>query len=264
MILRRRAFKMPEPYAGKLARTVLRGRKLPGCPSERNRDTSRMYKKTILIFLIFFITQLVYSQELMTKQEIYQNWNKQNTERDNPENYKIGFDSIVVAFVDSLKNYNIDTLGVYEQDYVGAELLFDSCMCGIIPWEAHIDWIKNGLTYHKKITEGCQSKSKRIEYSVLINYYISAKSKIDKERIMPVIIGTSKDKAGHISIDFSMVDHTTDYTIYCTLNGHIRFTRFQYYDLVTKEGIFQKDNENSAINSWRKMIDNQIKEIENK
>ncbi len=30
VILRRKAFKEPEPYAGKLACTVLRGRKLPG------------------------------------------------------------------------------------------------------------------------------------------------------------------------------------------------------------------------------------------
>jgi len=31
--LRREAFKVPEPCAGKLARTVLRGRKLPGAAS---------------------------------------------------------------------------------------------------------------------------------------------------------------------------------------------------------------------------------------
>ena len=219
--------------------------------------------KTILFFFITIITQTVYSQGLMNKNEIYSNWNKHDKERENPDNYKIGFDSIVSAFIDTLKINNIDTIGVYEQDYVGAEVL-DSCMCGIIPWEAYVQWIDKGVTFHQKFTECCKYEPIIIKYSVLINYYIAAKTKIDKEKIMPVITGTSRDKNGEILIEFSMVDHTTDFTLFCTLKGHSRFTRFQYYDLVNQEGIFQKDNENSTINSWRKMIDNQIDEIENK
>jgi hypothetical protein len=222
-----------------------------------------MTNKTILFFFIAFMIQTVYSQELMSKKEIYLNWNKHDNERENPDNYKIGFDSIVSAFIDTLKVNKIDTIGAYEQDYVGAYVL-DSCMCGIIPWEAYVHWIDNGVTYHKKFTECCQYESIRIKHSVLINYYVAAKTKIDTEKIMPVITGSSIDNKGDTLIEFSMVDHTTDFTFYCSLNGHSRFTRFQYYDLENEEGIFQKDNMNSAINSWRKMIDNQIKEIENK
>lgn len=222
-----------------------------------------MTNKTILFFLIAFMTQTADAQGLMSKKEIYINWNKHDNDRENPDNYKIGFDSIVSAFIDTLKANNIDTIGAYEQDYVGAYVM-DSCMCGIIPWEAYVHWIDNGVTYHQKFTECCQYESMKIKYSVLINYYSSAKSKIDKERIMPVITGTSKGKNGETLIEFSTVDHTTVFTFYCTLNGHSRFTRFQYYDLENEEGIFQKDNENSTINSWRKMVDYQIDEIENK
>ncbi len=232
-------------------------------PKGKDKITaSKMTIKTILFFFITIITQTVYSQGLMSKDEIYSNWNKHHKERENPDNYKIGFDSIVSAFIDTLKSNNIDTIGAYEQDYVGAYVL-DSCMCGIIPWEAYVHWIDNGVTYHKKFTECCQYESIKIKYSVLINYYTSTQSKIDNERIMPVITGTSKDKNGKTLIEFSMVDHTTYFNLFCTLNGHSRFTRFQYYDLENKDGIFQKENENSTINSWRKMIDNQIVEIEN-
>jgi len=199
----------------------------------------------------------------MSKKEIYLSWIKHDNDRENPDNYKIGFDSIVSVFIDSLKVCNVDTIGAYEQDHVGSESL-DSCMCGIIPWEANVHWIENGITYHRRFTKCCIYETKQIDYSVLINYYSATKTRIDNERIMPVITGTSKDKNGETLIEFSIVDHTTDFTLYCTLNGHSRFTRFQYYDLENKDGIFQKDNENSTINSWRKMIENQIEEIDNK
>jgi len=39
------AFKMLEPYAGKLARTVLRGRKLPSPLSVKNNITDDLLKK---------------------------------------------------------------------------------------------------------------------------------------------------------------------------------------------------------------------------
>ena len=42
------AFKVPELYAGKLARTVLRGRKLPGCPSKEAAHIKLFYLKVIL------------------------------------------------------------------------------------------------------------------------------------------------------------------------------------------------------------------------
>ena len=202
-----------------------------------------MTKKIIFCFLSLIITLKSFSQRTVTKDEIYKNWSDYFETRNNPDNYKVGFDSIVSVFIDSLKINNIDTIGVYEQDYVGAEVL-DSCLCGIIPWEAYVHWIKNGVTYHQKFTECCKYEPIKIKYSALIRYYSSARSKIDKERIMPVITGTSKDKNGHTLIEFSMVDHTTDFTFYCTLNGHSRFIRFQYYDLDNTEGIFQKDNEN--------------------
>lgn len=230
-------------------------------PKCRKKAYRKMTNKTILLFLIFFTSQTIYSQNLMSKKEIYLSWTKHDNDRENPDNYKIGFESIVSTFIDSLKVFGVDTIGAYEQDYVGSEVL-DSCLCGIIPWEAYVHWIKNGKIYHRRFTKCCINETKQIEYSVLINYYSATKTKIDNERIMPVITGTSKGKNGETLIDFLIVDHTTDFTLFCTLSGHSRFTRFQYYDLENKDGIFQKDNENSTINSWRKMIENQIEEIE--
>jgi hypothetical protein len=42
-----RALKVPEPYAGKLARTVLRGRKLPGGFMPIKKKHKIMYKKRL-------------------------------------------------------------------------------------------------------------------------------------------------------------------------------------------------------------------------
>ncbi len=105
----------------------------------------------------------------------------------------------VVSTIEKLKESGIDTLGVYEERYIGS-LSADSCLCGLIPWVAYLQWKRKGLTYNQKITECCKSDSIRIKSSPLIEYYIACKKLIQPEIILPVITGASKNIKGEYSL----------------------------------------------------------------
>jgi hypothetical protein len=180
-----------------------------------------------------------------------------------PIEYKNQFDSLVVEYIDQLKSSGVDTIGVYEKKYVGAYTT-DSCECGIIPWIAYIQWVNNGNIFHQKITKCCKFEIKPIESSALIRYYDNCKIKIDKERIMPVITGTSYNNKKEMLFHYMDIDHTTWYSIYCDLNGKSTSVTFNKYELESVENLFHSENLNSCLNSWRKIIDNQIDEIETK
>jgi hypothetical protein len=201
----------------------------------------------------------MYAQKDFSKVEIYKLW-KKLTNRENTQNdYRFHYDSTVIDFIDSLKASGIDTLGVYSEQNVGSTFI-DSCICGLIPWMASVQWIDKGITYQRRITDCCSFETKIIDNSVLIRYYLNNTKQIDNDMIMPCITSVSRDKNGELSIDFSMIDHTTHYLIYCDINNHSKFVNFEKFELKNKESIFHKDNNNSIINSWKELIKNQLKE----
>ncbi|NMC58489.1 MAG: hypothetical protein GYA51_03745 [Candidatus Methanofastidiosa archaeon] len=219
-----------------------------------------MNKLVIKIVILFCFPTMIYSQTNYSKEEIYKLWTKITNQTKTQFDYKFHFNPVVINFIDSLKDSGIDTIGAYGEQYVGAYTL-DSCKCGMTPWMTVVQWIDNGQTFHRLMTECCHFKTKKINNSVMIRYYANCKSQIDHEWILPNITSVSKDKNGEILLTFSMIDHTTHYSIYCDLNNHTRFLTFEMYDFVNKESIFYYDNNNSIIKSWRDMIISQIKEI---
>ncbi len=219
-------------------------------------------RKIIPIILTLIFPFIADSQNKMSKKEIFQYWIQTENNQIEGINYKSQFDSLVVKFIDNLKSSHIDTIGAYAEDYVGSST-WDSCECGLTPWIAFVQWIQHGKTYQQKITKCCTYQSIFLNNSDLINYYISNKNRIDKERIMPVITGTSRDEKGQILFEMSMVDHTTHYTIFCNLSENSKLLTFTQYDLENEDNIFYTDNINSSIYSWRKIIENQIYNVRN-
>jgi hypothetical protein len=176
------------------------------------------------------------------------------------DQYKTHFDTSVVSTIEKLKKSGIDTLGVYEERYIGS-LSQDTCLCGSIPWIVYLQWKRKGLTYNQKITECCKSDSIRIKSSPLIEYYIACKKLIEPEIILPVITGASKNIKGEFLYNTNLIDHTTQYSIYCSLNHDFKLTSFKQSYLDDKKSIFYQDNLKSRIRSWHKIIMDQIKEI---
>jgi hypothetical protein len=220
-----------------------------------------MNRKLTYIIFILVLPFMSYSQTKIDKKYILSKWIEMERELSKSTGYRNNFDSLIVEFVDNLKNNGIDTIGIYAEKFVGA-YTNDSCQCGIIPWVSFIHWTKDGKTFHQKITKCCTFKSIQIQNSVLIRYYENCMTDIEKGRIMPVITGTSRNKKGEVLFNMINVDHTTWYSIYCDINGETRFISFQQFELESTENIFYQDNISSIINSWRKIIGDQIIEIE--
>ena len=176
------------------------------------------------------------------------------------DQYKTHFDSLVVSTIEKLKKSGIDTIGVYEEKYIGS-LSPDSCLCGLIPWVAYLQWKKNGITYNQKITECCKSDPTKIKNSMLIEYYIACKKLIQPEIIFPTITGASKNVKGELLYKISIIDHTTQYSIYCNLKHDFKLTSFKQSYLDDQKSIFYHDNLEARIRSWHKIIINQIIEL---
>ncbi len=221
---------------------------------------TQFMKLKITLLLIVFIPLIIYSQNKVSKKEIYHQWNKSQIYFDSINNYTTQFDSIVVCFIKKLKSDGVDTFGIYSIEYPGY-MSTDSCECGMYPWEAYVQWIKDGKTFHQKITKCCSYKPKIIENSILISYYNNNRININKERIMPVIKGASKGKGGEILFHMEDVDHNQNYTIFCSINGKSKLTAFEQFELENKNNLFYQENINSFIFKWRELIDKQINKI---
>jgi hypothetical protein len=222
-----------------------------------------MIGKLLHITFIALLPLFAFSQDKISKEEIYSYWLKSKQKQMLDENYRSHFDSKIIKTIDSLKDSGVDTFGVYSVDFIKTVRL-DSCeeANGKWEWAAFIQWIKNKITYHQKLTKRCQFMPIELDSSAIISFYIANKTSIDKERIMPVITGASKDKNGNIQFGYEGIANSTYHSIYCYLNGVSKFTRFDQYELDNKNNVFYLDNINSKINIWKIMILNQIKEIE--
>jgi len=220
-------------------------------------------KQTYCILILSIFPLFTYAQRKVSKIEVYSSWEKGLNEKVKVGGYKPHFNHVVVAFVDSLKASGVDTVGVYAAEYVGY-VTVDSCMCDVNSWTAYVHWIKNGDVFHQKITMGCKFKPVLIGYSTLINYYISCRKNIDGERIVPVITYAKRNRKGDVIYGIEIVDHTIHYSIFCDIYGKSKFVTFDQNELEEKSNLFYYENINSTINSWRKMVENQMAEIEKK
>lgn len=134
-----------------------------------------MKQKIVTYILILFFPYFSFSQNEITKDEIYSFIRYIDVNRGHVEN---SFDSTVVVFIDSLKVARIDTIGIFSYSSHGGFLSDSKKKCRS-PWTVYIHWIKNGKTYHQKIEKNCKYESILIENSDLISYYIQKKSLID-------------------------------------------------------------------------------------
>jgi len=95
-----------------------------------------------------------------------------------------------------------------------------------LPWISYVHWVESGQTYQQKLSDCCVFEPFLIENSAIIRYYINSKSRIDKDKILPVITGFTKDKGGTTIPIMGMSVHTIRYKIYCDINNSSKFISF--------------------------------------
>ena len=205
--------------------------------------------------VLWSITFIGYSQNIINKDEIYSYWHTTKYYQVRSAENVYMLDSVIISIIDSLKALGVDTIGLYNLDYIKYGRLHRGASWD---WVAYIQWIKNRKTYNQKITRYQISDEEIIDSSVIIKYFIDNKNVIKNEQIMPVITGASINEKGDTLFSIEGIGNSEYHSIYCCLNGESKFTRFDQYELDNKNNIFYLDNKNSKINKWLKLIQNQI------
>ena len=219
-------------------------------------------KKTIYFLLLnIMISVTIYGQRMTNNADFYSYW-KQNNEKKITENsYKSNFGKQAENYIDSLISIGIDTIGAYNEAFPGYKTS-DECDGGSnTPWVTYVQWEKNGKSFQKEFKQSCRFKEKEIETAMIIRYYVNASIKIKKETIFPVIAKIYRSKNGKIkSYETSYSGHCAYYSIFCLIKKDATLKRFDEYQINEKTNLFYQKNIDSATNSWRNMIDNQIRE----
>jgi len=218
-------------------------------------------KKLISTVFTFFLLYLAgYTQTQLGYREIYNLIINDEIKKRQSWEFEQYFYPQILEKVDSLRIIKIDTIGIYLEQYTGWYVEPDTCIGGE-PWFGYVFWEFKGKSYLQKITKHCKSEPIEIPYSVLIRYFINAEPRIYSSYILPVIQGGYIDSKGDTIIERSWIDHTIDYTIYCELGEKAILRSFDEYELTTKESIFYDHNASSIINSWKKIISHQLREL---
>jgi len=217
-------------------------------------------KKTLyLLVLNIFISVVVYSQQKTYNEDFYSYWKQKHKKSVTENSYKFRFEKQTESFIDSLRQDGIDTIGAYIVTLPGW-ISTSKCDFGTnSPWTAYVQWEKTGKAFQKEFKQSCQFTEKRIETAMIIRYYMNAYSKIDKEIILPVVLKIYRFQNGKIKdYSWSLSGDIPIYGIYCFIKGKEVYKRFDESEIEEKTNLFYKQNVESATNSWRKVIDNQL------
>lgn len=208
--------------------------------------------------ILLSMTFMCYSQNIMNKNKIYSYWLKTKDYQVRSSENIYMLDSAIISIIDSLKAMGVDTIGLYNLDFIKYGRFHTG---GSWDWVAYIQWISNCKTFNRKITKYHISNEEIIDSSVIIKYYIDNKDVIKNEQIMPVITGASINEKEDTLFSIEGIANSKYHTIYCYLSGDSKFTRFDQYELDNKNNVFYLDNKNSKINRWVELIQNQINSI---
>jgi len=218
-------------------------------------------KKTICFLLLsMMISVAIYGQHKTNNADFYSYWKQQNKKKITDNSYKSHFCKQAESHIDSLIASGIDTIGAYTEEFPGY-LSSDECNAGSnSPWVTYVQWEKNGKAFQKEFTQSCRFKEKEIGTAIIIRYYINAGFKIKKETIYPVVIKIIRSRNGKIKNYLSSyIDHCACYSIFCLIKQDAVLKRFDEYEIDEKTNLFHQQNVESATNSWRNMIENQVK-----
>jgi len=216
--------------------------------------------KLLIISLLFFASNISFTQKVLSKEEILDELariEKLYKRKDYVEKLEWSIDSVTKLFYDSLKNKNIDTIGIFVE-YLPGYISNDTCDQDQSPKKCFIHWLKNDKYYSTVLTQFCDYKIKTIKSSTIIDYYRNSRDDLKNEKIPPCISSGEIDENGQFSIAAYFIDHEPNYTIFCKIANDSILIRFNESDFEYQESLFYKDNRSLKTYSWYKLIKNQI------
>lgn len=208
-------------------------------------------KATFIIFLLLFsFIMNATGQKILTKDEIYFEWNKHKSiDSIYSDSIKIiSFDEsqnlLLHKIIDSLKEIKIDSIIVYSVAYPGAVWLDNKCITGIAPVYTNIFWKNKNITKGITFEGSCHVADSNFQSTILFDYFETYKTQLSTEIFMPRIYKGMKLKRSIISFSISILDHEANYILFLKMGNKVRIHQFSQSDLDDTASLFQKDNLN--------------------
>lgn len=202
------------------------------------------------------------AQQKLTKDEILESWSSSNHKANSTRDLKnTTFDqrtnTRINSFVDSLKQQNIDSIIIYSVSYPGYVSL-DGCFEYLYPIYCYIVWPSVKELNIKLIKGKCEASVTKIDSSGIFKFYLGNKEAIQKEDVMPAILGAYRNEEDHIIYSSSIVSHEPKYSLYFAIDKIFKEVSFAENDIQNDESLFHQYNLNlKSIQLW-KLIEKEI------
>lgn len=220
----------------------------------------------LVCFLILGRPKICPAQQLLGKNEIYNNWIKSHPASVNCDtaidqfSYDARIDAQIQTTIRSLRSRGVDTLLVLVSAHPGT-LMADTCRASNYPAEVFIFWHVGGKDSLKKNPNKCGLDDIESSCSPIFGFFSQYQHQLEREYIMPVILEARKqdNKIIYNRIISSDID---EYVLYYSIHGHCKRFAFSQADITNKGSLFYSDNIESHVYKWFVTLQKECKKIE--
>jgi len=152
----------------------------------------------VVCFLILGRSEFCPAQQLLGKDEIYNDWIKSHPVSDNCDTVidQLSDDTKIEAEIQttsrSLRSKGVDTLLVLVNSHPGA-LIADTCRSSNYPAEVYIFWRMGGKESIRKSPNKCGLNGVESSSFSVFDFFSQHQHQLEREYIMPVILGARKE-----------------------------------------------------------------------
>ena len=208
----------------------------------------------VVCFLILGRSEFCPAQQLLGKDEIYNDWIKSHPAPDNCDtaidqlSYDAKIEAEIQTTIRSLRSKGVDTLLVLVNSHPGS-LIADTCRASNYPAEVYIFWRIGGKESVRKSPNKCGLNGVESSGSPVFDFFSQHQHQLEREYIMPVILGARKE-GNQITYDRIISSDRDEYALYYSVHGRCKRFSFSQADITNKTSLFYSDNIESQVYKW--------------
>jgi hypothetical protein len=220
----------------------------------------------VVCFLILGCSKICPAQQLLGKKEIYNDWIKSHPASVNCDttidqlSYDAKIEAQIQTTIRSLRSRGVDTLLVLVSSHPGA-LIADTCRASNYPAEVYIFWCVGGKDSLKKNPNKCGLDDVESNCSPVFGSFSQHQHQLEREYIMPVILGARK-QANKIIYNQIISSDIDEYILCYSVHGHCKRFAFSQADITNKSSLFYSDNIESQVYKWFVALQKECKKME--
>jgi hypothetical protein len=219
----------------------------------------------IIFLFILGCSKVSYAQQLMGKNEIYNDWIKSHPSSVNCDtssdqlSYDAKINEQIQMTIRYLRSRNVDTLLVLVNSHPG-RLIADTCRASLYPAEVYFFWRVGGKDSVKKNPDKCGLEEVEAISSPVFGFFSQYQRKLEQEYIVPVILGARR-QGGKIIYSWLSSSDVDEYVLYYSIHGHCKRFTFSQADITNKSSLFYSDNIESQVYKWFVALQKECKKM---